>query len=127
MADIDHFKQVNDRCGHQAGDAVLKQLAERIADALRTEDVFARLGGEEFAVVTRGMDAGAARETGERVRALVAARAFCWQDEAIECTISVGGTMLRPKEATDASALLKRADDNLYRAKTDGRNRVVID
>jgi diguanylate cyclase (GGDEF)-like protein len=127
LVDIDHFKRVNDRCGHLAGDAVLKQIAERIADAVRGEDVFARLGGEEFAIVTRGLDTDATGEAAERVRRLVAARAFPWQEEAIECTISIGGAMLRPTEDLDARVLLKRADDNLYRAKSGGRNRVVID
>ncbi len=127
LVDIDHFKQVNDVRGHQAGDAVIKQLAEAVADALRGEDVFARVGGEEFAIVTRGLDTDMAREVAERVRMLVEARAFRWQDDDIKCTISVGGTMLRAKEALDASVLLRRADDNLYRAKDGGRNRVVLD
>lgn len=127
LVDIDHFKLVNDCCGHQAGDSVLKQVAERIADTLRVEDVFARLGGEEFAIITRGLQAGASREVADRVRTLVAASGFPWQDDMIACTISIGATMLRPTEALDASVLLKRTDDNLYRAKSGGRNRVVID
>lgn len=127
LVDIDHFKRINDSRGHQAGDAVIKQLAARIAEALRTEDIFARVGGEEFAVVTRGLDVRGALEAGERVRTLVAAKPFRWQDTEIECTISAGGTMLKPKETLDVTVLLKRADENLYRAKNAGRNCVVID
>lgn len=68
-----------------------------------------------------------ARAAAERVRELVATRTFPWQDDEIECTISIGGAMLRPMQDRDASVLLKQADDNLYRAKSGGRNRVVID
>jgi diguanylate cyclase (GGDEF)-like protein len=126
LVDIDHFKQINDSCGHQAGDAVIKQLAERIADSLRSEDIFARVGGEEFAILTRGLDGAAALEAAERVRTLVEARPFTWQANEMRCTISVGGTILSAKEPLDASHLLKRADDNLYRAKDAGRNNVII-
>lgn len=127
LLDIDHFKQINDDLGHQAGDAVIKQLAERVADALRAEDIFARIGGEEFAVIARGSEADNALEGAERIRTLVEGRPFNWQGEEIACTISIGGTMLDPKEALDAGVLLKRADRCLYRAKGAGRNRVVID
>ena len=127
LLDADHFKAINDHLGHQAGDAVIKQLAERVADALRDEDVFARIGGEEFAILSRGGHVANAAEAAERIRAVVEARPFTWQDESIPCTISIGGTMLRPKETLDASALLRRADDNLYRAKDGGRNRVIVD
>jgi len=126
LVDIDHFKLINDNRGHQAGDAVIKQLAERIADALRSEDIFARLGGEEFAVLTRGLDTASAQDIANRVRTLVETHPFVWQGAQITCTISVGGTMQRPKETLDASTLLKRADENLYRAKDAGRNSVII-
>ena len=121
------FKKVNDQYGHQAGDAVIKQLAESVADSLRVEDIFARIGGEEFAVLTRGLDLDAAQDLADRIRSLVEARAFTWNGESIECTISIGGTMLQKEEALDASTLLKRADEHLYRAKDAGRNRVFVD
>jgi len=127
LADIDHFKQINDNLGHSAGDAVIKQLAERVAGALRAEDAFARIGGEEFAVLTRGTTLDSAREGAERIRVLVEARPFTWKDESITCTISVGGAMLDVEGTPDVGQIFKRADENLYRAKRDGRNRVVVD
>jgi len=126
LADIDHFKQVNDNLGHAAGDAVIKQLAERIADSLRGEDMFARVGGEEFAVLTRGTSVDNARESAERIRTLVEARPFCWKEQTIACTISVGGAMLDTETTPDVGQIFKRADENLYRAKREGRNRVVV-
>jgi diguanylate cyclase (GGDEF)-like protein len=127
LVDADRFKAVNDRLGHQAGDAVIKQLAERIADALRAEDVFARVGGEEFAILSRGAHVSNSLEAAERIRSVVQARPFVWNEQEIPCTISIGGTMLRPKDPLDASILLRRADENLYRAKDEGRNRIFVD
>jgi len=127
LVDIDHFKEINDQRGHQAGDAVITQLAKRIVSSMRADDVFARVGGEEFAILTRGLDIKAAREAAERVRTLVGARPFQWQVSAIACTISVGGTVLESPETLDASTLLGRADENLYRAKEAGRNCVVVE
>ena len=127
LVDIDHFKKVNDRYGHQAGDAVIKQLAMRFSRSMRAEDNFARVGGEEFAILTRGLDAKAAREAADRVRGLVAARPFHWKDIDIPCTISIGGTILGSKEELDVSGLLARADERLYGAKRAGRNCVVVD
>jgi diguanylate cyclase (GGDEF)-like protein len=127
LLDIDCFKQINDDLGHAAGDAVIKGLAGRVTDALRSEDVFARVGGEEFAILTRGAGLGKARIGAERVRRLVQDRPFSWEDVIISCTISVGGSMLEPHTPPNASDFLRRADENLYRAKRDGRNRVVID
>ena len=126
LLDIDHFKSVNDQYGHEAGDTILKQLAERIADALRNEDMFARLGGDEFAIVTRGLTLQSAIEAAERLRTLVAGRSFIWQEHDVECTISLGGSLFVDGEALDARVLLKRADENLYRAKELGRDRIVI-
>jgi len=127
LLDIDHFKSINDEYGHEAGDTILKQLAERIADALRNEDVFARLGGDEFAIVTRGLKLDSAIEAAERLRTLISGRTFRWQDRDVECSISLGGSLLADGEPLDASVLLKRADENLYSAKDLGRNHIVID
>jgi diguanylate cyclase (GGDEF)-like protein len=127
LLDIDRFKQINDDLGHAAGDAVIRGLAERIAEALRSEDVFARVGGEEFAILTRGVGLGKVRASAERVRQLVQEQPFAWEDRPITCTISIGGSMLEPQAPQNASHFLRRADENLYRAKRDGRNRIVID
>lgn len=126
LLDIDRFKSINDEFGHQAGDTILKQLAERIADALRNEDVFARLGGDEFAIVTRGLKMENVVEAAERLRTLIAGRTFFWQGHDIECTISLGGSLLTSEETVDAKVLLKRADENLYRAKDGGRDRATV-
>ncbi|MFT5445491.1 MAG: two-component system cell cycle response regulator [Gammaproteobacteria bacterium] len=126
LLDIDHFKAINDEFGHEAGDTILKQLAERIADALRNEDVFARLGGDEFAIVTRGLSLESSIEAAERLRTLVSGRSFAWREREVECTISLGGTMLVDGESLNASGVLKRADENLYAAKAQGRNRIAV-
>lgn len=126
LVDIDHFKAINDEFGHEAGDTILKQLAERIADALRNEDVFARLGGDEFAIVTRGLSLESAIDAAERLRTLVSGRTFLWREREVECTISLGGTLLVDRESLDVSGVLKRADENLYAAKEQGRNRILV-
>lgn len=126
LLDIDHFKAINDEFGHEAGDTILKQLAERIADALRNEDVFARLGGDEFAIVTRGLPLASAIEAAERLRTLVSGRPFHWHEREIECSLSLGGTMITNGESIGISAVLKRADENLYACKAQGRNRIIV-
>ena len=126
LLDIDHFKSINDEFGHEAGDIVLKQLAERIADGLRREDVFARLGGDEFAIVTRGLRFDRVVESAERLRTSIARQAFRWQERNLDCSISLGGSLLVKGDPIDAGVLLTRADKNLYSAKTLGRNRIVI-
>ena len=126
LLDIDHFKSINDEYGHEAGDTVLKQLAKRIADALRNEDVFARLDGDKFAIVTRGLQLDSVSEAAERFRTLIARRTFRWQEHDVECNISLGGSLLTPEDSLDASVLLKRANENRYAAKDRGRNCIVI-
>ena len=88
--------------------------------------MFARLGGDEFAIVTRGLKLRDVTEAAERLRVLIAGKSFHWQESGVECTISVGGSLLTGRKSLDANALLKRADRNLYRAKESGRNRIVI-
>ena len=123
ILDIDHFKQKNDRFGHVAGDAVLRQLAQAVRPKLRREDVFARTGGEEFALILPEVALAGAKITAEKVRETVAESVFTFDEEVIPCTISLGVAELLPSE--DAVALYKRTDAALYRAKEGGRNRVV--
>ncbi|MEV7973016.1 GGDEF domain-containing protein [Cellulomonas sp. NPDC089187] len=121
--DLDHFKQINDAYGHETGDRVLATVATVLERGLRSGDVVARLGGEEFVAVAPGLDRAAAAQTAERLRrALTEAVAA---QVGVQVTASVGVTMVRPGESPQA--VIARADALMYRAKRDGRNRVVAD
>jgi diguanylate cyclase len=123
--DIDHFKGINDRHGHETGDRVLQQLAARLLGTIRETDLLFRWGGEEFVILMPHSGPGEGPLLGERIRAAVAARPFAASDShpAVAVTVSVGiaGTGQGP---ADPDALLARADAACYRAKEAGRNRV---
>jgi diguanylate cyclase (GGDEF)-like protein len=121
MFDIDHFKKVNDSFGHLAGDYVLKHLAQTVKTRIRREDCFARYGGEEFAIVLPEIDGLNAKPFAEKIRQLVEATDFKFENTSMPVTISMGVATL-DLESTDAQALIKRADDRLYEAKSSGRN-----
>ncbi len=124
--DADHFKLINDTYGHDAGDSVLKELADRIRATTRSVDLCCRTGGEEFVMVLPGTDLPTARLISERLRTLVATRKFVIADgREISATISIGVSTLESVDDKPAK-LLKRADDALYKAKREGRNRVVL-
>ena len=125
MFDVDHFKKVNDSYGHLAGDAVLKDLAQRIRPRIRREDLFARYGGEEFACVLPSTPLPGGIVFADQLRGLVEVRPCVFEDKSIPFTISLGVTTLHRETGVDPAALIKRADDNLYAAKRGGRNRVV--
>jgi diguanylate cyclase (GGDEF)-like protein len=122
LADIDHFKAVNDTLGHEAGDQVLAAVAARLAGSLRQYDVCSRWGGEEFLVLLPDTDAAAARESAQRLGRGVAEEPFAVAGARREITLSIGVATCDPAEPL--TALLKRADDALYAAKRGGRNRV---
>jgi diguanylate cyclase (GGDEF)-like protein len=122
MLDLDHFKAVNDRHGHQAGDQVLRRAAEVIGINLRPEAMLTRFGGEEFVVIAPVPDMRTARLIAERLRGAVAAEAFPTDAAAIPVTTSIGVALLAADETLEPA--LARADEALYRAKRDGRNRV---
>jgi two-component system cell cycle response regulator len=126
VIDIDFFKAINDSHGHDAGDDVLRDFALRIKRSIRGIDLACRYGGEEFVIVMPETDMAVAAMVAERLRRRIAAEPFSIAQGAnqIPVTISIGIAALRGKEDTAAS-LLKRADQALYRAKRDGRNRVV--
>ena len=128
VVDIDFFKSVNDSYGHDAGDEVLREFSRRLKASVRGIDLAVRLGGEEFVVVMPETDGAVARLVAERIRAKVAAKPFVLGGgrQAIEITVSVGVSSYLGA-GDDAAGLLKRADVALYRAKSDGRNRVVAD
>jgi diguanylate cyclase (GGDEF)-like protein len=126
LIDIDHFKKINDTYGHAGGDAALRVLSERLQRTVRTEDIVARYGGEEFAVVARGIEATGAMLLAERIRETAAKIQVPHEDKIIAFTISVGVTTMSRERVFDSiAALLKAADDGLYKAKDAGRNRSV--
>ncbi|MCC6988997.1 MAG: GGDEF domain-containing protein [Acidobacteria bacterium] len=119
MADVDRFKDLNDRHGHAVGDAALRRIAKALTVGLRPGDLLARYGGEEFAVLVSDVDVTAAAEVAERLRRQVAARAA---EDAPPCSLSVGIATLRAGEPF--AELVARADAALFRAKQAGRDRV---
>ncbi len=127
MVDVDHFRQYNNRFGHQTGDEVLRRVARLIAEHRRVNDVVARYGGEEFALLLINADHRVASNIGERLRARVAAERFPQTHELPGgmLTISVGVASC-PMDGTSAASLLQAADAALFRAKQGGRNRVCI-
>jgi len=124
MLDADHFKSVNDRFGHGSGDKVLRALVSRIRATLRETDVIGRVGGEEFVVLSPGLDLPAALQLGERIRLMVQSTPILIDDHMLQLTVSVGVAVAAPGER-DGAAVLQRADKALYAAKRAGRNRVM--
>ena len=126
FADLDHFKKINDTFGHLAGDAVLCDVTQRIAHVLRPYDSLGRYGGEELLLTLPACLADKAAEVAERIRGKVAATPIQTSFGPIDSSLSIGVTMLLPGEQHTAQNLLQRADEALYRAKNNGRNRVEV-
>ncbi len=124
LADIDHFKRINDTYGHDAGDQVLKEFACRFRRYTRSLDLACRYGGEEFVIVMPGTELRHACQVGERLRACIAGDAFNVAGADIPVTASVGLATLESAKETPET-IFKRADNALYAAKREGRNRVV--
>ena len=128
LADVDHFKQVNDSFGHLAGDNVLQALAHRVRDSIRPMDSAARYGGEEFGVILPNCLPVHAERVAERIRKDIAKTPIALPDgHLISVTISIGGACVAPWQAISIETLFSNADAQLYRAKRAGRNRVLID
>src|SRR5712691_1038556 len=123
MADLDHFKRVNDTYGHLAGDAVLREAAQRIQASMRVYDAVGRYGGEEFLVVSPGSGLPQAAEQAERLRRRISEKAVRVPDCAIPVTMSLG-VVAATAEVRQPGDLLRLADDALYEAKHNGRDRV---
>lgn len=121
MIDIDHFKRINDTYGHPIGDEVLKQVAEILALDKRSEDIASRLGGEEFVIIFDPCEQEFALQKAERIRKKIE----LLRPQNIEVTVSIGLAKLVDEDA-NFERLLKRADDALYRAKSNGRNRTEL-
>jgi two-component system, cell cycle response regulator len=128
VLDIDYFKSVNDTHGHDAGDEVLREFSQRLKKSIRGIDLACRYGGEEFVVVMPETDMAVATMVAERLRRRIASEPFPISQGAnsVEVTISIG-LAARHSASDNAANILKRADQALYRAKRDGRNRVVAD
>ena len=124
LFDIDHFKKINDTYGHVAGDSVLRQLAMVVKPRLRSQDVLARVGGEEFAVLLPEVENPGARIAADKVRAIVESARFLVDQKEFGCTVSIGVTTFAAT-VTSPQMLYELADKNLYAAKNGGRNRVV--
>jgi diguanylate cyclase (GGDEF)-like protein len=123
MMDIDYFKKINDTHGHAAGDAVLRDVAKALASTLRPGDMVGRLGGEEFAALLPDCDQPAAGVTAERLRAITEGLSITHEGKTLRVTISIGVSALHPRD-TSIEQALQRADEGLYAAKRNGRNRV---
>lgn len=124
MLDIDHFKKVNDTHGHEAGDILLQAFTQTVEQQLRPYDIFGRMGGEEFLIVLPRVTRDETLMIAERVRNAVEKTLVDIGDSrAIKATTSVGVTMRTPQDS-DSNTLLRRADEALYKAKNQGRNRV---
>jgi diguanylate cyclase (GGDEF)-like protein len=125
MFDIDYFKKVNDGYGHQCGDLILKLISSRIAGIVRDVDYLARYGGEEFCCLLPETDINAALQVAERFRVSVMELESDFEGATVKVTISLGVAALNEKVCSP-ELLLKKADEALYRAKREGRNRVVV-
>jgi two-component system cell cycle response regulator len=124
--DIDNFKLVNDTHGHPVGDYVLVELAKTVHATVRVEDVFARVGGEEFSIVCRGADLLQGKIVGERVRMAVERRELAHEGKPLSVTVSVGVAAVPSPSIRDATEFIWAADQMLYEAKRAGRNRVAL-
>jgi diguanylate cyclase (GGDEF)-like protein len=122
VMDLDHFKNINDTHGHAAGDAVLRQAAEAAASQVTGDQLFARVGGEEFAALLPGDDIAVAREVAERIRRAVQAARVEFDGKTIPVTVSLGVAERAGGSSELAEALYERADGQLYAAKSSGRN-----
>ena len=126
LADLDHFKNVNDGYGHFAGDAVLLEFTRRVIGSMRQYDAMGRYGGEEFLIVLPGCDEEATAAQAERMRNALASEPMAINEDRRVITCSFGATCWRAGMALDSEALIRVADEALYAAKRTGRNRAVF-
>jgi two-component system, cell cycle response regulator len=125
MIDLDYFKKINDTYGHLAGDMTLSEIAGMLKKCVRRSDLCCRYGGEEFAVIMTNTDKKGARKVSERFRQMVAHRLFKYNASKFHCTVSVGIATYKPELKQSSKELVETSDYALYKAKAQGRNRVV--
>jgi diguanylate cyclase (GGDEF)-like protein len=125
MLDIDYFKNVNDTYGHQTGDVVMRRLADLFCKVVRENDLVGRYGGEEFLILLPDSDAQSGARTAERIRKKIEELEIETNRENISVTVSIGVSSY-PKYGKDADAIISAADTALYRAKSNGRNQVIV-
>jgi two-component system, cell cycle response regulator len=125
MADLDNFKSINDTLGHCAGDAVLKEAVRRMQSSIRSYDAIGRYGGEEFLIVLPGCDEACTFGQAERLRRQLGGDEMLLVDVPYRVTASFGATSLAPGAKVQGDLLIRTADEALYRAKREGRDRVV--
>jgi diguanylate cyclase (GGDEF)-like protein len=123
LADIDHFKYVNDTYGHLAGDAVLKEIASRMVNFIRPYDLVGRYGGEEFLILAPSSDGLGAITLAERIRNAIEEKPVSFDGRIISVTASFGIAVSTPRQRLDAQQMIRVADEALYKAKANGRNR----
>ncbi len=126
LLDADHFKDINDTYGHQAGDLTLIELAKSCQEAIRKQDIFARYGGEEFILLMPDAPVGSAQATAERLRQRVAEKIIAVDGKKITITISLGVACAGSAIAQNITSLVALADQALYQSKQNGRNRVTV-
>lgn len=124
MVDIDHFKRVNDTYGHFAGDEVIKRVASILRGTVRSDDIVARFGGEEFVVFLYDRNPETGFKVAERMRAAIEAKTISFEDITVNVTVSIGGSL--KQACDDIENSIQEADEALYRAKNEGRNRTVF-
>jgi diguanylate cyclase (GGDEF)-like protein len=124
LADVDHFKKVNDTFGHSAGDSVLRETSRRLRAGLRVYDGVGRYGGEEFLLILPGCDLAATVQRADAIRQIIERDAMVAPQARLFVTMSLGVTVATSKDDVSVEVLLENADKALYRAKNNGRNRV---
>ncbi|XZE32365.1 diguanylate cyclase [Pirellulaceae bacterium SH501] len=126
LLDLDRFKSINDQFGHLAGDRVLCEFARRAKSVLRAGEILARYGGEEFALLCVPADEEQAAAVGERIRSAVAESPILFESIEIPVTVSIGVACYHALDTCDATTLIQQADEQLYRAKENGRDQVCV-
>jgi two-component system cell cycle response regulator len=126
LVDIDHFKNVNDTFGHLCGDEVLRWVTRRMKECMRPYDTLGRYGGEEFLIIASDVDGDGALALAERIRSIVASKPVLTQAGEVSVTVSLGVAVSTNTHNADPQMLLRLADQALYRAKDNGRNRCEL-